>query len=260
MVELMSDCLCCAHQIPVTSQKICPLCSHLFKGQGWWGIDAHWKSQHEKGMPYQTFWAGLCDNHRNTEMDGSTHSGMLIRPMEAVDENYTQALAQRSSHVENILTHALITSIAQELWQRDPWLDLQVFKAEVDDSGFDLVFGCNGAMRYIQIKQTHLRGNAVKYSLRLDFSKMVGGCAVVIVYNAKTLVIDHCLFFGSTPRQAMPPVEHLPMSQSPGRRTADGVRMIRENYRDVPRRSFKGPLNIPQIVDLLFPIAGDTTM
>jgi hypothetical protein len=47
-----------------------------------------------------------------------------------------------------------------------------MFKAEVDNSGFDLVRGCNGCMRYIQIKQTHLRGKAAKYSLRQDFPQI----------------------------------------------------------------------------------------
>jgi len=37
-------------------QKVCPECGHLFRGNGWDGIDAHWRSQHEAVLPYETAW------------------------------------------------------------------------------------------------------------------------------------------------------------------------------------------------------------
>lgn len=33
--------------------KVCPECDHVFKGNGWGGIDAHWRSKHEDIMPYE---------------------------------------------------------------------------------------------------------------------------------------------------------------------------------------------------------------
>lgn len=220
-------------------------------------MDAHWKAKHEQSMPYADFWAGMCDQHRGSQAEGIASAKLTPPSIDPIDDAYTKALALRSSHVENILTHALVAAIGQELWRRDPGLDLQVFNAEVDDSGFDLVLGCGGSMRYIQIKQTHLLGKAVKYSLRQDFAQMIGGCAVVLVYGAETLEIDHCLFYGGGAGETMSPVEHLPMTKSPGRRTIEGVRKIREHYRDVPRKSFKGPLSIAELVNCLFPELGD---
>ena len=37
-------------------RKVCPECGHIFKGNGWDGIDAHWKSKHEDIMPYEKAW------------------------------------------------------------------------------------------------------------------------------------------------------------------------------------------------------------
>jgi hypothetical protein len=37
-------------------RKVCPECPHVFKGNGWDGIDAHWKSKHEGVMPYEDAW------------------------------------------------------------------------------------------------------------------------------------------------------------------------------------------------------------
>jgi hypothetical protein len=204
-------------------------------------------------MPYHKFWEGLCDAHRRTEGEPHIEKPSHSKGPEAIDEGYREALARRSSHVENILTHALIAKVAQDLWRRDPCLDLQVFTADVDDSGFDLVLGCKGIMRYIQIKQTHLLGTAVKYSLRLDFARITGACAVVLIYEGTTLEIDHCLFLGGMPAEPIADIEGNRISQSPGRRTADGARKSRENYRDVPRRDFHGPLSISELVDRLFP-------
>jgi len=57
------NCLCCEKDIPTTQPRICPVCDHEFQGNGWDGIDAHWRAKHEELMPYQEFWASLCSEH-----------------------------------------------------------------------------------------------------------------------------------------------------------------------------------------------------
>jgi hypothetical protein len=36
--------------------KVCPECGHEFKGNGFDGIDAHWRAKHEDVMPYEEAW------------------------------------------------------------------------------------------------------------------------------------------------------------------------------------------------------------
>lgn len=43
------------------AKKVCPECGHVFKGNGWDGIDAHWRSKHEDVMPYEEAWPLLRD-------------------------------------------------------------------------------------------------------------------------------------------------------------------------------------------------------
>jgi hypothetical protein len=38
------------------AKNVCPECGHQFKGNGFDGIDAHWRSKHEKIMPYKEAW------------------------------------------------------------------------------------------------------------------------------------------------------------------------------------------------------------
>jgi hypothetical protein len=60
-------CLCCAGCLPSTGPRICPVCGKTFQGNGWDGIDAHWrghKTGHLDLMPYEEFWKSLCHNHK----------------------------------------------------------------------------------------------------------------------------------------------------------------------------------------------------
>jgi hypothetical protein len=38
-------------------QKVCPECGHRFRGNGWDGIDAHWRKNHEHILPYEMAWS-----------------------------------------------------------------------------------------------------------------------------------------------------------------------------------------------------------
>lgn len=44
-----------ARAVPADA-KVCPECGHVFQGNGWDGIDAHWKAKHEEAMPYVEAW------------------------------------------------------------------------------------------------------------------------------------------------------------------------------------------------------------
>lgn len=50
----------------ITHPRICPICGHIFKGNGWDGIDAHYKARHEKetGELYKDWWSRMCDDHK----------------------------------------------------------------------------------------------------------------------------------------------------------------------------------------------------
>lgn len=55
-----------ARRLEPEQPRECPFCDHIFRGNGWDGIDAHWRSRHEQeGGPYEEFWTLLCPYHRN---------------------------------------------------------------------------------------------------------------------------------------------------------------------------------------------------
>jgi len=57
----------------MSGQKACPECGHQFQGNGWDGIDAHWKSPrvgHEHVMPYKEAWPIIRAGGRPSDLAG----------------------------------------------------------------------------------------------------------------------------------------------------------------------------------------------
>jgi hypothetical protein len=130
---------------------------------------------------------------------------------------------------------------------------LQVFNAEVDDSGFDVVLGFGSQLRYVQLKQAHSAKTPSHCSIRLSFSTIPGACVVLMSYSMDELRLTQFRFFGGEPDKPMATIANLPHSKSPGRRNEMGERKVRVNYRDVPVSKFNGPLSPEQLFDVLFP-------
>lgn len=165
-----------------------------------------------------------------------------------------QAAAERSSYIENVLRHALIAELSCIAWKRDPLTGLQVFNAEVDDSGFDVVLGVESQLRYVQLKQAHSEKTPSHCSVRLSFSNIAGSCVVLMSYSLNELRLMQFRFFGGQPDKPMANIAELRHSKSPGRRNEAGQRKVRVNYRDIPVSKFQGPLSAERLFDILFPL------
>jgi Zn finger protein HypA/HybF involved in hydrogenase expression len=87
------QCVCCEHNTPTQGQRICPLCGHKFRGNGWDGVDAHWRSQHRDIMTYEQFWHSLCEEHRDGAARGDS------RATGSVVENLRKDLERSGEYV-----------------------------------------------------------------------------------------------------------------------------------------------------------------
>jgi hypothetical protein len=166
------------------------------------------------------------------------------------------ALSERSSHVENVLRHAFLAELASEVWRDDPNEPLGISKAEVDDSGYDLVIERNGAIRRIQMKHAHEEKTPKSFSARVEFATSPGSCIVVVSHSLADLKPTSYSFYGSGPEKEMPHIEAHRTTKSPGRRGPDGKRKLRLKYRDVPYSRFKKGLSMRQLLQELFPGSG----
>ncbi len=60
-----SSCPCWGKNI--SNPRICPICGHVFQGNGWDGIDAHYRAKHENKdtyEPYEKWWSRMCEDHK----------------------------------------------------------------------------------------------------------------------------------------------------------------------------------------------------
>lgn len=178
--------------------------------------------------------------------------------MDSSDKKWrVDALYERSSHVENVLRHAFLAELASEVWRDDPNERLGISKAEVDDSGYDLVLERNAVIRRVQMKHAHDEKSPKKFSVRVEFAMYPGSCIVVISHSLVDLKPTSYSFYGNGPDQEMPYIEAHRTTKSPVRRGADGKRKLRHAYRDVPYSRFKKGLSMRELIQELFPGSGN---
>ena len=79
--------------------NICPECGHQFKGNGFDGIDAHWRARHEHLMPYAQAWPLI-------------RSGSYLKRAGSIDA-FTGSLARKNGPK---LTIAQIKKITEDAW------------------------------------------------------------------------------------------------------------------------------------------------
>lgn len=65
------------------ARKVCPECGHEFQGNGWDGIDAHWRAKHAHVMGYEEAWplisAGEYRPKKKTREDLNQAAARIVR-------------------------------------------------------------------------------------------------------------------------------------------------------------------------------------
>ncbi|WP_145930656.1 hypothetical protein [Acidihalobacter prosperus] len=168
-------------------------------------------------------------------------------------EDRIEALAERSTHVENVLRHAFLAELASHVWMEDPRERLTILTAEVDDSGCDLIIERDVMVRRIQLKQAHDEKKPRKFSVRVEFAMYPGACIVVVHHSLRDIKPTSYSFYGQGLDQEMPYIEAHRTTVSAGRRTASGERIPRLRYRDALFSKFKQNLSMAQLMIELFP-------
>jgi len=60
--------------------KVCPECDHEFQGNGWDGIDSHWKAKHDHIMRYDEAWPLIsAGKYRRKREDFSQAAARIVR-------------------------------------------------------------------------------------------------------------------------------------------------------------------------------------
>jgi len=158
----------------------------------------------------------------------------------------------KSTFYEKVVEHVFISEVLQEAWYRFRKA-VEVLRAEVDASGYDVVLECNGFLRHVQLK-TSMPDKKGRQPVNIALAEKPSGCVVWILRNE-----DHksCrmslsyLFFGDTPGKPLPSMEGFVVARRPTPKK-DGSKPLRQSIRLVPKGQFAVVPSTRKLVERLF--------
>ena len=152
-------------------------------------------------------------------------------------EDRIKLATRESSYVANAVKHVWLARLLQITWQHFPESKIQIFHAEVDDAGYDIVLTWKTVTRHIQLKASHLKAKRQEIDIHTALADATGGCVVWMLYDPITFDIHHFRFFGSNPNGPLPDLSVFKV----GKRVfpnIKGIRPERQRIRSIPKSKF----------------------
>ena len=170
------------------------------------------------------------------------------KPTTASDDAYL-----KSMFYEQLVEHVFVSEILQEVWYYFGET-VEVLRSEVDSSGYDVVFECNGILRHIQLKTSKADAKADGQKVNVALARKPGGCIVWLVPHEGRQTCRmrlSYLFFGGEPGQLLPSLEGFKIAKHT-KANAEGVKTERTAVRVVPKSRFEPISSTRELVGRLF--------
>jgi hypothetical protein len=155
----------------------------------------------------------------------------------------------QSSLREKLLEHIFIGELLQCLWHLKR-RDVEVLRAEIDASGYDLVLECNGVLRHVQFKSSHKDASTRDVTVHVNLESKPSGCVIWIIFDANTLQLGPFLWFGALPGQRLPALGERVARHAKADST--GTKAPRPNLRVVAKAKFTELRTMDDVVRALF--------
>lgn len=159
----------------------------------------------------------------------------------------------RSRYYEQLVEHVFISEVLQEAWFGFGET-VEVLRSEVDSSGYDLVFECNGVLRHVQLKTSKSDAKTRTQKVNVALAQKPSGCVVWIVRNEDPTtgrVRLNYLFFGDDAGTPLPPIDRFRVGKHT-KGDSTGVKKDRTAIRLVPRSRFERIDTTRELVERLF--------
>lgn len=158
----------------------------------------------------------------------------------------------KSTFYEQLVEHVFIAEVLQEAWYRFG-KTVEVLRSEVDASGYDVVFECNGILRHVPLKTSKPNKNGPQ-PVNVALAGKPGGCVVWLVRHEDTQSCRMRLsyrFFGGDPGQPLPSMTSFALGKRPTP-NKEGVKPLRQSIRKVPKGQFVGLPDTAALLERLF--------
>lgn len=158
-----------------------------------------------------------------------------------------------SLRVEAALRHAFLAELYSYLWKVSPATSLQVFTADADDMGFDLLLTANGQIRHVQLKSSFVGSATKAVRIRDSLLKQKGGCILGCHHLKEDLRIQNYSFLGYTHDKEELDLTLFPPARDT-RADSTGKKKLLQGTRLIPWTTFHQNLNIATVALCLFHI------
>lgn len=165
----------------------------------------------------------------------------------------------RSAFFEKLVEHVFISELLQEAWYRFGKV-VEVLRSEVDSSGFDVVFECDGIVRHVQLKTTRPGAKASSQKVNIALASKPSGCVIWLAREEDTggcrMKITYRYFGGGVGE----PLPLLAMYKTAKHTKANskGQKSERPNVRVIPKSAFRRVPTVSELVKILFGFDGGT--
>lgn len=164
-----------------------------------------------------------------------------------------ETTSTKSSFYAQLVEHVFISEVLQEAWFGYGHT-VEVLRSEVDASGYDVVFECNGVLRHVQLKSLTKGGKRSDFNVNSALCQKPGGCVVVLERDedqSACRVNLSYLFFGGAPGKPLPSLESFKIGKH-SKGDATGKKKERPAIRLVPKSRFDKLDNARVLVQRLF--------
>lgn len=170
------------------------------------------------------------------------------KPTNSADDAYL-----KSMFYEQLVEHVFVSEVLQEVWYYFGET-VEVLGSEVDTSGYDVVFECNGILRHVQLKTSKADAKASGQKVNVVLASKPSGCIVWLVRHEDRQTCRmrlSYLFFGGEPGLPLPSLEGLKVARHT-KANAEGVKTERTAVRVVPKSRFVAIPSTRELVGRLF--------
>jgi len=186
---------------------------------------------------------------------------LTILEMLMTDELATSAddAFMKSTFYEQLVEHVFISEVLQEAWYYYG-KTVEVLRSEVDASGYDVVFECNGVLRHVQLKTSRHVSKTARQKVNIALASKPSGCIVWIQRKEDFELFRASLsylFFGGASGMPLPSLKGFKVATHT-KGNAEGVKKERAAIRVIPKAKFTLIATTRDLVAILFGLHGRT--
>ncbi len=157
-----------------------------------------------------------------------------------------------SSLREKLIEHLFVGDLLRSLWRQGS-RDIEVLRADVDRTGYDIVLESDGVLRHLQLKASYSRAKTSRVGININLARKPSGCVIWIWFDPDTIELGPFLWFGGQPGEPLPPLGDRIGKHTKGDRT--GLKAERPNIRILGKGQFSTLSTMDDVSQALFGVA-----